>query len=268
MFDEVTFGELIGERSDRIPSAFPHLFSTRSGGVSSLPFLKSLNIGENRGDDPENVAENYRRLLATVGRRPDQAVIGHQVHSCNVRIVTSADGGRFFEDTDGFVTASRGVALTVKIADCLPILLCDPEAGVIAALHAGWRGSAGKIAAVGVQKMVGLGAAPERIVAAVGASIHSCCYEVQEDFVDALTRMAGERLARETLVERSGRRFADLPRLNREILLESGLSEDHIDLCPHCTCCRPDRYFSHRASGGIRGTMAATITVGDAFRKK
>lgn len=256
-------GMLIG-KSDRI--GVPHAFSTRLGGVSTLPHLASLNLGENRGDTEENVSENINRLLALLGHGPlgfdlAHAVRATQTHSLNVRTVTSADGGRKFEDTDGFVTADPGVALIVKIADCVPMLLWDPEAHVIGALHGGWKGSGGKIAAVGVEKMTGLGSDPGRIRVAIGPCIHDCCYEVQKDFVDAMTGLVGNSLAEVCISTRGGKYYADLPGLNKRILLLCGVREENIDISPACTCCRPDRYFSHRASGGLRGTMGAAIAL-------
>lgn len=259
MFYREQIGELVVEKSDLIQ--LPHAFSTRFGGVSTEDFLSSLNVGENRGDSEENVLANINRLLAPLGHTRKTAVLAKQVHSLNIRRVTPAEGGRMFEDTDGFVTDRKGIALMVKIADCVPILLWDPEGGVIAALHAGWRGSGGAIARKGVEAMMALGADPGRIRAAVGACIHACCYEVQIDFVDAMTALAGRELADACIREREGRFYADLPELNRRMLLLSGLSEENIDINPACTCCHPDRYFSHRASGGRRGTMAAVISL-------
>lgn len=259
MFYAEQIGELVIEKSDKI--RVPHAFSTRYGGVSTQEHLASLNIGENRGDLDENVLENVNRLLAPMGRSRQSAVLAKQVHSLNVRRVTPDDGGRMFDDTDGFVTDQEGIALMVKIADCVPILLWDPDAGVIAALHAGWRGSGGNMAGKGVESMVALGADPGRIRAAIGACIHSCCYEVQSDFVHAMTSLAGEELAGVCMTRREGRVYADLPELNRRMLLLSGLSDANIDISPACTCCHPHRYFSHRASGGLRGTMAAAISL-------
>lgn len=260
MFREERIGGLVIERSDRI--GVPHAFSTRLGGVSTIPHLSSLNIGENRGDDEANVTENINRLLVPLGHERSSAVLAKQTHSLNVRRVTPADGGRMFEDTDGFVTDAPGIALIVKIADCVPILLWDDEAGVIGALHCGWKGSGGKMAAVGVREMEKLGGDPGRIRAAIGACIHGCCYEVRQDFVDALTDLAGSEPAKSCLSVREGRYYADLPGLNRRILLEYGLRAENIDVSPSCTCCKPDRYFSHRASGGLRGTMGAAIALG------
>jgi hypothetical protein len=149
--------------------------------------------------------------------------------------------------------------LVVKVADCVPILLSDPKAGVIAALHAGWRGSALGIACRGIERMVQLGADPEQIVVAIGPCIHACCYEVGEDFRLRVEELLGDEICKRFLKPRGDKLYADLPELNRQFLLASHVKKEHIDISPACTCCHPDRYFSHRASHGKRGTMAAMI---------
>lgn len=250
---------VVCERSDLITAR--HAFSTRYGGVSTLPHLVSMNLGEHRGDDPRNVAENYNRLLSHIDRCFADTVCGSQIHSTNIRYVTREDRGRIFADTDGFITDREGVVLVCKVADCAPILLSDKERGVIAAVHAGWRGSAAGIAAVAVSKMIKMGCRAENIKAAIGSCIHDCCFEVKDDFVAALTDLCGKDLADLVTVEREGKLFADNVRLNVEMLLSVGVHRENIDLSPHCTKCHPETYFSHRASGGARGTMAAVITL-------
>lgn len=238
-----------------------HLFSTRAGGVSTAPQLASMNLGEERGDEPGNVEKNFDRLLAPLGFGFADTVGGKQVHSTNVRYVTAADRGSLFEDTDGFVTDCPGVVLVVKVADCVPILLCDEVSGVIAAVHAGWRGSAGGIAREAVSVMCAHGAAPENIHAALGACIHNCCFEVRSDLVDSVRLMCGDDIAQRIISHRGGRMYADLTELDRIMLLAAGVLPENIDISGECTCCRPDIYFSHRATGGRRGTMAAAIVL-------
>ena len=256
--------------SDLLPC--PHGFSTRLGGSSTLPHLASMNLGEHRGDAPENVAENYRRFCTAVGL-PAKVAAGRQIHSATVQTLSKAEiatlpvGGTATElpPLDGFVTKEKGVTLCVKIADCLPLLLCDMEAGVICALHAGWRGSAAGIALQGVAAMCREGARPERIVVAIGPSIHPCCYEVGEDFAVEFRETLGRDTAARFLLPSPlpGKYYADLQGLNRHLLLEAGLLPAHIDISPECTCCGPHgRFFSHRASRGMRGTMAAMISLG------
>ena len=183
----------------------------------------------------------------------------HQIHSAKVRYVTEADSGSAFDDCDGFVTDRKGVVLIVKTADCVPILLADRQAGVVAALHAGWRGTVNGIAAVGVEKMLRLGADLENIRVAIGACIHECCFEVQQDFVDAVSTIKGADFAEAHIRKREGRRYADLVGMNCAILESAGISRGQIDISADCTCCAPELYHSHRATKGKRGTMAAAI---------
>lgn len=253
-------------RSDLLPESVPHGFATRLGGVSGagMPHLRSLNFGENRGDDPANVKENFRRFTEAAGLPPTVAA-AKQIHSTIIlRPQKSELPYAVLPEGDGFLTDERGITLCVKIADCIPILLWSGECEhpAVAALHGGWRGSAAGIAPKGVEALRALGADPEKMVALIGAGIGVCCYEVGEDFRAAFTDALGTATANKFLQTRDKKLFADLKGLNRYLLLESGLREAHIDVCPECTCCAPDRFFSHRASKGLRGTMAAMISLG------
>ena len=255
-FEKVTNHGVVFFRSSLLPC--PHAFTTRIGGVSSLPHLASLNLGNNRGDDPANVKENFRRIFAAAGL-PDSFVSAVQIHSKTV--LFTREPLPEHPHLDGFCTDAPGLTLCVKVADCIPILLCDKNAGVIAALHAGWRGTASGIVAKGLEKMVEAGAHPENIVAAIGAGLGTCCFAVREDFIAEFTALAGENMAQKFIENRGGRFFADLKGANVEALTDAGVPRGQIDVCPLCTCCDPDLFFSHRASGGKRGTMAALIAL-------
>lgn len=237
----------------------PHGFSTREGGVSTLEHLASMNFTTSTGDSNENVAKNYEIFLTSLGLDPKGRVSASQIHSTRVRYVTEDDRGRVFDDCDGFVTDRAGVTLIAKTADCVPILLADEQAGVIAAVHAGWRGTVGGIAPNAVAEMLKLGATRENIRIAIGACIRDCCFEVQRDFIDAVTAIRGEAFANAHIYCREGRFYADLMRMNCTLLYEAGISPESIDLSPDCTCCAPARYHSHRYTHGKRGTMAAAI---------
>lgn len=166
-----------------------HLFTTRYGGVSTGDFA-SLNLGSNRGDPQENVAENYRRVAAFFGVGRDDCAVTKQVHGNEVRVVTGADkhvcGSKTPYEADGLVTTEHGLPIFCFVADCVPALLCDAEHGVIAAVHCGWRSSVADILGVTVEKMCALGAEPESICAAMGASIGRCCFETDDDVPDAV----------------------------------------------------------------------------------
>ncbi|MBE6622289.1 MAG: peptidoglycan editing factor PgeF [Ruminococcaceae bacterium] len=235
----------------------PHGFSTRFGGVSHGNGLDSLDLGAAAGS--EEVAENRRRLAEALGSSPDRMFSARQIHSATVETVTSADLGREFA-CDGFVTAERGLLLTVKTADCVPILLCDEVAGVVAAVHAGWRGTVAGIAREAVKAMTTLGASPSRIAAAIGPCIHRECYEVDEPFLATVKEQNEALTAFVTpLPHKEGHYLADLVAMNRYLLLSAGLTEGNLYACGFCTDCASEVFFSHRASGGKRGLMMAGI---------
>lgn len=240
-------------RSSQLTS--PHAFSTRLGGVSQAPHLRSMNLGQGRGDDEENLRENYRRFLAAANLSRD-VVSARQIHS---DLVLNAEKvPEVSPECDGFVTNRPDLTLCVKTADCLPILMEDPEAGVVAAVHAGWRGSAKGIVCRALDQMERLGAKRERICAVIGPRIGVCCFEVKEDFVEEYRSLLGT-FGEKFLVFEKERIFCDLPALNRALLIENGILEEHFEDSGLCTCCAPDLFFSHRASKGLRGTMAAMI---------
>jgi len=241
----------------------PHAFSTRIGGVSSEPHLAGLNFGYNIGDDAETVDENHRRFAAATGINLP-IVRGHQVHGVRVVTVdkipeitterygqTNANIG----DCDGLVTRQVGITLSVRIADCVPVLMHDPAAKVIGAFHAGWRGAVGGILAEGIAAMEDLGAKAENIHAAIGPCIGVCCYEVGDDFIQAYTAALGSEFAQRYIINR----HADLVKTCFALLEKPGIPTANIDVANECTMCNPTQYYSHRTSGTKRGTMIAAI---------
>ncbi len=238
---------------------YPHGFSTRLGGVSAGNGLDTLDLGADAGS-PE-VAENRRRFAAALGASPDRVFSAKQCHSARVETVAESDLGRAFS-CDGFVTDRPGLLLTVKIADCVPILLCDPKHAVIAAVHAGWRGTVAGIVFAALNAMTSLGADPAETIAAIGPCIHESCYEVDEPFrtaVAAAPAGAGLLGCLTPIPGKEGRYLADLPAMNRRLLTDAGVAGDRIFATGFCTACAPALFFSHRASGGRRGLMMAGI---------
>ena len=236
-----------------------HGFSTRVGGVSQPPY-HSLNLGFNRGDDPEQVSENFRRFCSAIGTDHTRRVKNRQIHTAVVRSVTAADilndPDAVPAEADGLVTDVPGLCLTVFTADCVPILLCDPGRRCVAAIHSGWRSTALCIAQRGVEAMVDrYGCRPQDILAAVGPSIGPCCFETDRDVPDAMPAWAEPHIR-----PLGNERFrVDLKAIVRRTLERSGLLPEHIDLSDHCTACRDDLYWSHRMVGAARGSMAAMI---------
>lgn len=243
-----------------------HGFSTRLGGVSQGMYA-TLNLGLNTGDTRENVVENYHRFCAAVGVPGENSVFSSQVHGAAVRVCTAADGGaglaRAAEyEADGLITDVPGLTLAVFSADCLPILLCDPVRKVVAAVHAGWRGTALGIAEQAAEKMQTLyGCNPADIRAAIGPGIAKCCFETHEDVPNAMTEALGAAALRYIEVREDGKFKVDLKGLNALRLERSGLDPAHIAISPDCTACNPEKYWSHRVTKGQRGSMAAVIAI-------
>ena len=243
-----------------------HGFSTRLGGVSQGIYA-SLNLGVNRGDDPAAVRENFSRFCAAVGAPADRTVFSAQVHGDVVRTVTTADVGKGIDrkvdyEADGLVTDIPGVTLTVFSADCLPILLYDPVRRVVAAIHAGWRGTALGIVTRAVEKMGAVyGCAPGDILAAIGPGISRCCFETHEDVPNAMTEAMGAAALKYIEVLPTGKFHVDLKGLNARRLEQAGLTPNHIAISEDCTACLPEKYWSHRGTRGERGSQAAMIAL-------
>ena len=242
----------------------PHCFTTRLGGVSEGS-LASLNLGNHRGDSPENVAENYRRLGKAVGFDPEKLVLTRQTHSDIVRAVTAADcrglDHREYPECDALVTNTPGIGLVVFTADCTPILLHDPVTGAVGAAHAGWRGTAGDIAGKTVRAMVEhFGCDPANIHAAVGPNIGACCFETDGDVPDAMLALLGKEA--EGYIRPAGNKYyVNLKGINARLLVRSGVR--HIDMSTHCTACSQDLFWSHRKVGNARGSQGAVIICGE-----
>ena len=223
-----------------------HGFSTRRGGCSDPPF-DSLNLGERSGDDPEAVRKNRERFLESAGIPGDKLAIPRQVHSDEVRCI---DRPGVFEHTDGLITRTAGVILSVLVADCIPVFIHDPQKGAVGLVHAGWRGTRSQIAKKAVEAMVReFGSAPKGLQAWMGPSIGPCCYDV------------GQETARLFSSEFTRHGRLDLWRANRAQLEEAGLEAGSIDVAGLCTRCHPEWFFSHRGSGGQAGRMMAILGI-------
>lgn len=260
---------------DGVPG-ISHAFSTRHGGVSTLPHTASLNLTRNLGDDDCTVEENldiFSRIVSQNRHDRTRAVTAHQIHSAKVRVIDETNAGEGCsresgEDCDGFVTDTPGVIPIIRVADCVPILLAglkEDGSPVVSAVHAGWRGTVNGIAAEAVRILIRRGAAPESIKAAVGPHIGLCCFEVGEDFVTAVSQIRGSEFARRHTIPSPhgipGKYHADLTGMNREILGDAGISPDSIDVSPSCTMCDTSAFYSHRGMNGVRGTMGAGICI-------
>ena len=245
-----------------------HGFSTRLGGVSH-GVCAGLNLGYNRGDDPDCVRENFRQFCAAIGADYSGLIKTRQVHRDHVQPVTAADRGMDLIaptpwESDGLITDVPGLCLTVFSADCVPVLLYDPVRRCIAAVHSGWRGTALSIAARAVEKMTAdYGCDPGHILAAIGPSISKCCFETHADVPEEMTAMLGAAATPFIEALPGGKFRVDLKGIIQNTLLCAGLDPAHIHCSDHCTTCRPDLYWSHRLLGNQRGSMAAMIQLTD-----
>ena len=243
-----------------------HGFSTRLGGVSE-GYLASMNLSFTRGDREENVRENFRRMGRAIGFIPENLVLSDQTHTDHVRLMTEADRGKGYtkpldyQDVDGMVTDVPGLVLTTFYADCVPLYFVDPVHRAIGLSHSGWKGTVKRIGAVTLEKMsAAFGTRPEDVRAAIGPSICQDCYEVSEDVAQAFMEEFGGAAEERMLYRKeNGKYQLDLWRANEQVLLEAGILPGHLEVTNVCTCCNPDLLFSHRATHGKRGNLAAFL---------
>lgn len=250
-------------------SGIIHGFSSRIGGVSEREFAQ-MNLSFSRGDDEAHVKENYHRIAAAIGFDENGIVCSHQTHTVHVREVTREDCGkgysreRDYSDVDGLVTNEPGVILATFYADCVPLYFVDPVHYAVGLSHSGWRGTVGDIAGETVRKLQQLyGTEPEQIRAAIGPSICQDCYEVSEDVIDQF-RAAYEEALWPKLWSRgkeAGKYQLNLWEACRQNMIRAGILPEHIEVTDLCTCCNPQILFSHRASMGKRGNLAAFLGI-------
>lgn len=221
-----------------------HGFFSRAGGVSEGVFA-TLNAGPRSGDDSAAIRENRRRCAAALGVEAGRLMTLRQVHSARVVAVSKPFAGEPPE-ADALVTTIPGLALGVLAADCMPFLLVDPEAQVIAAAHAGWRGALAGVLEATVEAMTELGGRVERIVAALGPCLRQPDFETGMDVVDAFTRKFPQAERFFAPGVHPEKRQLDLAGFGFWRLAECGLSQfDDIEISTLSAC---DSYFSYRAT--------------------
>lgn len=243
-----------------------HAFTTRLGGVSVGPFA-TLNMGYHVGDDPACVEENRKRALRAVEAPSNSLVAGVQVHGSHTAVVGPNDrgcewapGSPGIPATDCLVTSYPGVVLSCYVADCVPIFLVHREGRGIGLVHAGWRGVALNAPGQAVAMLCeAFGLKPGDILAGIGPSIGSCCYEVGREVAVACHTAA--RSADVALPAGRGKFRLDLKEACRKELLIAGLARDNILVSTLCTSCREDLFFSYRGASGTTGRMAALMFI-------
>lgn len=244
-----------------------HAFSTRLGGVSSGEFT-SMNLALNRGDNIEDVIENYKRLCKSAGFDYETLVASAQDHNTYVREVTKENCGvgifkpRDLQSVDALVTNQKGVTLVTYYADCTPLFFVDTQKKVIALAHAGWRGTVSRIGEKVVQKMTELyGTDPKAIKACIGPAISVCCYEVDKPCADNFYALSDLDNSKFIFPKENGKFMIDLLETNRQILVASGIKSENIEISDLCTNCNNELLWSHRATKGRRGVMCAMMSI-------
>lgn len=233
---------------------FSGLFTLRGGGVSPAPF-DSLNFGFGLGDPDTNIETNLDRLSHAAGLAsfPHQVrqVHGSSLHWC------SGKGLVHQNEADILLSNEPGTALAVRTADCLPILLAEPQSGICAAVHAGWRGTAARVVLVAVKEMQTRGAVPERILASLGPCIGPCCFNIGKDVAERLAQSTTGAEAR--IRQQESLLTADLQGINRLQLEQIGLKHSHMEQIHACTACDRKRFFSYRRDGERSGRHLAVV---------
>ncbi len=242
-----------------------HCFSTRVGGSSESPF-DTMNLGLHVGDDPATVVENRCRLVQAAKLDPLGITTAEQVHGCSVAIISAADAGRgaaacaeSIPAVDALITNVPGPVLTLFFADCVPVYLLDPVHRAIGLAHAGWKGTALKVAAETLQAMTNhFGTSPTDCLAAIGPAIGRCCYDVSADVAIRVREASGD----DRVIARANQDTwrLDLKLANWATLRASGIPEENIAVSHHCTACHPHEFFSYRRDGKT-GRMAAVLSL-------
>ncbi|SRR5579884_396110 len=239
-----------------------HGISTRAGGVSEGPYA-ALNVSLMVGDERARVLENRARLARALGAPPEQVYTCRQVHGAAWRVVdaetTPADIER--EPLDILLCSRPGSRLLLKFADCTPLLLWDPRRRWVAVAHAGWRGTAQRVATVAVQALVdSAGSEPADLWAGIGPAIGGCCYEVGDEVIAAVAATLPAPAAA-VRPGRGTRRHLDLAEANRQQLVAAGLAPERVLSARCCTACHSDTFFSHRVQGLPAGRFAVVAGV-------
>jgi YfiH family protein len=254
--DEITFYSC---RAFEELEGLYHGFSTRHG-RNQVRSEHSFNLGYTAWDSPQRVDENRSRFLSALNPHRTSLATLRQIHSGRVHIIKEFPGQWNPPEGDAFITRSRDIALAVQTADCLPVLIADPDHDAVAAVHSGWRGTLERIAFRTIREMQNaFGSNPAHLLVAVGPGIRSCCFEVGPEVSDLFNKKypgAGLAIASP---DRPGKFFLDLPGTLKLQFHAAGIHPENVYDIGLCTCCNTDTFFSYRAEGGHAGRMMAVI---------
>lgn len=242
-------------------------FTTLRGSATDNDPYSQFNVCDYTGDDKSHVANCRLNLCSTLGIAPQHLVMPHQTHSADCVIIgedflSLSDDAKssMLDGKDAIITTLSDVAIGVNTADCVPIILADPHKGIIAAVHAGWKGTVKRIAANAIQAMTAhLGANPSNIYAAIGVSICQDCFEVGDE---VLEQFADAKFHINHIAYRSsttGKAHISLQEANKVTLTECGIPQENISICGICTRCNPTTYFSARRIGIKSGRVFTGI---------
>ncbi len=238
-----------------------HFITTRHGGVSSNSY-SSLNLGMMQDDPLKNVIENRSRVAEAAGLDPSRFVYPIQVHGVNIPRVHEIDASKgcfslndAYANTDGFVTNTPRLCLITLAADCVPIVCFDPKNNAIGVAHAGWKGTVQRISSCLVARMnEEFGSKPIDLVVGIGPSGGPCCYEVGNDVIDEVAKSFD---VKQVIKKVDGFQVFDMWEANRMALIESGVSDENIEIAGICTISQNDDFFSARR--GDSGRFAIGI---------
>ncbi len=238
------------------------IFSLRHGGVSPPPF-DSLNLGFGLGDDEENTAYNIETLIQKA-KLPGMPHRAKQVHSEDV-LVCRGQGVVPHQEQADILIGMDGASVAVCVADCVPVLLAAPAAGITAAVHAGWRGTAAQVVTRAIAAMQQYGARPKQIFASIGPCIGPCCFEIKASMVNRLAQGCSDAHRfihhANNMARINDRAHADLAGINAQQLRYAGIPQAHIEHIPMCTCCDEKRFYSWRRDGKRAGRHLAVVAL-------
>lgn len=245
-----------------------HAFSTRLGGVSKGDFA-TMNFSFTRGDDRDDVLENYRRMAAALGVDRERMVLTWQTHTTNVRRVTEEDEGKGIVQRQRLQGCGRPDYRYSRynagyiFADCVPLYFLDPVHKAIGLSHSGWRGTVKRMGQVTVDAMKeAFGTRPEDIIACIGPSICGDCYEVGEEVADEFADAFHEKYHDVILLKKqNGKYQLDLWKAKEIVLKEAGIKGDNLAVTNICTYCNPQLLFSHRRTAERRGNLCAFLSL-------
>ena len=254
-------GSFVYYTCDRLPVR--HAFTTKFGGVSRGD-CESLNLGFNRGDERENVLENYRILAEQLGMDEGRITMTKQIHDTQISVVTEGEAGMGLHqpmawESDAIVTALPETPLCGFYADCVVTLFYDPATRTAGVAHAGWRGMAAGILPKTVVVMAEqLGAKRESLVAVLGPSIRQECFETDADVPEAMEKLLGAQV--HPFIQEKGPKFhVDLQGIGVKLLRDAGLAAENVIDSGICTMCHSEEFWSHRKTHGVRGVQGGLI---------